>query len=55
MGSTLFEEMGFAYLGPIDGHDLPRLCDMLEWAKEQEGPVVVHIHTKKGNFLWILY
>lgn len=48
-GSTLFEEMGFAYLGPIDGHDLPRLCDMLQWAKEQEGPVVVHIHTLKGK------
>ena len=48
-GSTLFEEMGFAYLGPIDGHDLPRLCDMLQWAKEQEGPVVVHIHTQKGK------
>ena len=48
-GSTLFEEMGFAYLGPIDGHDLPRLCDMLQWAKEQDGPVVVHIHTQKGK------
>jgi len=48
-GSSLFEEMGFAYLGPIDGHDLPRLCDMLHWAKEQDGPVVVHIHTKKGK------
>lgn len=48
-GSSLFEEMGFAYLGPIDGHDLPRLCDMLQWAKEQDGPVVVHIHTKKGK------
>lgn len=47
--STLFEEMGFTYLGPIDGHDLPRLCDMLQWAKEQEGPVVVHVHTVKGK------
>lgn len=48
-GSTLFEDMGFSYLGPIDGHDLPRLCDMLEWAKEQEGPVLVHVHTVKGK------
>ena len=44
-GSTLFEDMGFTYLGPIDGHDLPRLCDMLTWAKELTGPVVVHVHT----------
>ena len=48
-GSTLFEDMGFTYLGPIDGHDLPRLCDMLQWAKEQEGPVLVHVHTVKGK------
>ena len=48
-GSTLFEDMGFTYLGPIDGHDLPRLCDMLQWAKEQDGPVLVHVHTVKGK------
>lgn len=47
--STLFEDMGFTYLGPIDGHDLPRLCDMLQWAKEQQGPVLVHVHTVKGK------
>ena len=47
--STLFEDMGFTYLGPIDGHDLPRLCDMLEWAKELHRPVVVHVHTVKGK------
>ena len=47
--STLFEDMGFSYLGPIDGHDLPRLCDMLSWAKEQQCPVVVHVKTKKGK------
>lgn len=47
-GSTLFEDMGFTYLGPIDGHDLPRLCDVLQWAKELHGPVVVHVNTKKG-------
>ena len=48
-GSTLFEDMGFTYLGPIDGHDLSRLCDMLQWAKEQDGPVLVHVHTVKGK------
>ena len=48
-GSTLFEDMGFTYLGPIDGHDLPRLCDVLSWAKEISGPVLVHVHTQKGK------
>ena len=48
-GSTLFEDMGFTYLGPIDGHDLPRLCDVLSWAKELHGPVLVHVHTRKGK------
>jgi len=48
-GSTLFEDMGFTYLGPVDGHDLTRLCDVLEWAKELHGPVVVHVKTQKGK------
>lgn len=48
-GSTLFEDMGFTYLGPIDGHDLPRLCDVLTWARELNGPVLVHVHTQKGR------
>ena len=48
-GSTLFEDMGFTYLGPIDGHDLPRLCDVLQWAQELHGPVVVHVYTVKGK------
>ncbi len=48
-GSTLFEDMGFTYLGPIDGHDLPRLCDVLSWAKEISGPVLVHVHTGRGR------
>ena len=41
--------MGFTYLGPIDGHDLPRLCDVLQWAKELNSPVVVHVNTVKGK------
>ncbi len=48
-GSTLFEDMGFTYLGPIDGHDLPRLCDVLQWAKDLNSPVVVHVNTIKGK------
>ncbi len=48
-GSTLFEDMGFTYLGPIDGHDLDRLVHVLEWAKELRGPVVVHVNTVKGK------
>ena len=47
--STLFEDMGFTYLGPIDGHDIPRLCDVLQWAKELNGPVLLHVHTQKGR------
>lgn len=48
-GSTFFEDMGFTYMGPIDGHDLPRLCDVLTWAREQRCPVVVHVNTVKGR------
>nr|WP_326164587.1 1-deoxy-D-xylulose-5-phosphate synthase [uncultured Oscillibacter sp.] len=48
-GSTLFEDMGFTYLGPIDGHDLPRLCDVLSWARELDCPVLVHVKTVKGK------
>ncbi len=48
-GSTLFEDMGFTYLGPIDGHDLPRLCDVLEWARELNCPVLLHVNTVKGR------
>ncbi len=47
--STLFEDMGFTYLGPVDGHDLPRLCNTLEWARELQGPVLVHVRTVKGK------
>lgn len=48
-GSTLFEDMGFTYLGPVDGHDLSRLCDALSWARELSCPVVVHVNTVKGK------
>ena len=48
-GSTLFEDMGFTYLGPIDGHDLDRLVNVLQWARELRGPVVVHVKSIKGK------
>jgi 1-deoxy-D-xylulose-5-phosphate synthase len=44
-----FEEMGFAYIGPIDGHDLPHLLDVFSHVKEMEGPVLVHVITQKGK------
>ncbi|MDY4953327.1 MAG: 1-deoxy-D-xylulose-5-phosphate synthase N-terminal domain-containing protein, partial [Candidatus Onthomonas sp.] len=48
-GSTLFEDMGFTYLGPVDGHNVDRLCHVLQWARELNGPVVVHVNTVKGK------
>ena len=45
---SIFESMGFTYLGPADGHDLPGLINLLTAAKELQEPVVVHVVTKKG-------
>lgn len=45
----LFEELGFTYLGPVDGHDLRALISVLERAKRMEKPVLVHIVTRKGK------
>ena len=47
--STIFEDMGFTYLGPVDGHDLDSLCSTLEYAAELRCPVVVHVNTVKGK------
>ena len=47
--ATIFENMGFTYLGPADGHDLPGLISLLSAAKELREPVVVHVVTKKGK------
>lgn len=49
MPGTVFEALGFTYLGPIDGHDLPFLCNVLERAKTIQAPVLIHIITKKGK------
>jgi 1-deoxy-D-xylulose-5-phosphate synthase len=47
--SLIFEEMGLRYVGPIDGHDLPTLLGVFEYAKNCTQPVVLHILTKKGK------
>jgi len=47
--STLFEEFGFNYYGPIDGHDLPTLITTLANLKKLEGPQLLHVVTKKGK------
>ncbi len=47
--ATLFEQFGFNYVGPIDGHDLDSLIPTLENLKQLEGPQFLHVVTKKGN------
>ncbi len=46
---NLFEELGIRYYGPIDGHDLNTLISMLNFAKSQKGPILLHIKTQKGK------
>lgn len=48
-GGMLFEELGFAYIGPIDGHDLRKLSVYLDRVKQMEGPVLLHVLTDKGR------
>ncbi|MCL2760629.1 MAG: 1-deoxy-D-xylulose-5-phosphate synthase, partial [Desulfuromonadales bacterium] len=47
--ASFFEAMGFEYVGPINGHDLPHLIDVLNNVKTMEGPVLVHAITQKGH------
>lgn len=49
MPSTLFEELGFYYIGPIDGHDLPTLLSTLRNIRELNGPRFLHVVTQKGK------
>lgn len=49
VSGVFFEELGFKYLGPIDGHDFEALEKTLEYAKKVQGPVLVHVITKKGK------
>lgn len=46
---SLFEDMGFTYLGPVDGHDVARLTRLLWYAKELPGPILLHVRTVKGK------
>lgn len=47
--ATIFEDLGFVYLGPVDGHDIPALEEVLAAAKQYHRPVLVHVHTIKGK------
>jgi 1-deoxy-D-xylulose-5-phosphate synthase len=51
VGSNLFENFGLRYLGPIDGHNLDELIKNLEFARQSESPVLLHVLTDKGNGL----
>lgn len=46
---SLFEDMGFTYLGPVDGHDVKGLTRLMTYAKDLEGPVLLHVRTVKGK------
>ena len=48
-GGALFEQMGFKYIGPVDGHDLPDLMEMFEGVKKMNRPVLIHVKTIKGK------
>ena len=45
----IFEELGFHYIGPVDGHNIALMQDIFCRAKEMDGPILIHIHTKKGK------
>ena len=50
IGGTLFEELGFSYVGPIDGHDMEALLSILRTVKARaDGPVLIHVVTRKGK------
>ena len=49
LSETIFESMGFTYLGPVDGHDTENLIKLLQVAREMKRPVVLHVMTQKGR------
>jgi len=49
LSSNIFEELGFTCIGPIDGHDITQMIEVFERAKKIQGPVLLHIYTKKGK------
>ena len=48
-GGMLFEELGFRYIGPVDGHDISSLRQYLNLVREMKGPVLLHVLTEKGH------
>ena len=48
-GGMLFEEMGFRYIGPIDGHDIESMTETMNMVKNVKGPVLLHVFTEKGH------
>lgn len=49
VSGVFFEELGFTYLGPVDGHDFDSLFENISYAKKTKGPVLLHVITKKGK------
>ena len=49
VSGIFFEEMGFTYLGPVDGHNYEDLLEQISYAKKTEGPILLHVITKKGK------
>lgn len=49
IGTTLFEDMGFTYLGPVDGHDVEKVTELLRSCVQLNEPVLLHLNTKKGK------
>ncbi|NLM37530.1 MAG: 1-deoxy-D-xylulose-5-phosphate synthase, partial [Firmicutes bacterium] len=49
ISGILFEELGFTYIGPVDGHNLRQLTQTLTDAARRQGPVLIHVRTKKGK------
>ncbi len=49
LSCSMFEEMGFTYIGPVDGHDVAALTRLLQWIKTLKTPVLLHVRTVKGK------
>ncbi len=47
--TTLFDDLGFTYMGPVDGHDIKSLIQCFEYVKGEKKPVFIHVQTKKGK------
>jgi 1-deoxy-D-xylulose-5-phosphate synthase len=49
LASNIFEKFGLRFVGPVDGHDISQLCHFLDFAKQSDKPILLHVMTKKGN------